>query len=99
MICLLFAIFGSGDCTPPEEVKPQQTRMVITFPEPIVREAPSEVDIAIAESTDGKSMWEVRWEEMTGEEFVREPMTPEQIAQREAENASPAGGRFIFIEN
>ena len=50
-------------------------------------------------STDGKSMWEWRWEQMTGEEFVRDPLSPEEIAAREEQKNAPKDGRFIFIPN
>ena len=60
------------------------------MPTPTVRERQ-------AASTDRKSMWEWKYEQMCGCTFVRQPMTPEQIAARDAEDDTPQNGRFIFI--
>lgn len=65
-------------------------------PEPTASVEPSDTEKK-AESTDGKSMWEWKYEQMCGCTFTREPLTPEQIAAKEADKASPTGGRFIFI--
>lgn len=72
-------------------------------PKPLPSPSPAIVEPSDDEkkrtSTDGKSMWEWKYEQMCGCEFVREPLTPEQIAARDAEEESPADGRFIFIPN
>ncbi len=49
-------------------------------------------------STDGKSLWEWKYEQMCGCTFEREPLSDEEIAARDAaEEAEDDGGRFIFI--
>ena len=67
-------------------------------PEPTPVVEPSEAEKK-EESTDGRSTWEWKYEQMCGCEFKRRPLTPEQIAEREAEKEGPQDGRFIFIPN
>ena len=65
-------------------------------PTPIIEPTNAE---KIRMSSDGRSMWEWKYELMCGCEFVYDPMTPEEIAAREAEEDAPTGGRFIYIDD
>jgi hypothetical protein len=101
MLCAFFAIFVSMSCGGEQAPTLEPTPTIAPTPSvaPSASEEPTD-DEKKASSTDGKSTWEYQYELMCGCTFVRDPLTPEEIAAREAEAKAGAGeGRFIYIEN
>ena len=94
MLCVLFSFFVTLNCGASEAPEPT----IAPTPSPTPTTQPSASPDTRKSSTDGKSLWEAKWEEMTGKEFVRDPLTPEEIAAKE-DAAGEQEGRFIYIEN
>lgn len=86
---LYFALAMTLGCGGDEPAKPEPT--------PIVEPSDTEKQES---STDGKSTWEWKYEQMCGCEFIRDPMTPEEIEEHHSEETGgDTEGRFIFIPN
>ena len=95
---LYFALamtLGCGGDTPPDP-KPTPRPNVEAWSQD---EEPND-DEKARTSTDGVSTWEWRYEQMCKCEFVRDPMTPEEIEEHHSEETGgDTEGRFIFIPN
>lgn len=100
MLCSILSFFISVGCgsSEPAEPAPTHTPKPTASPSPSPEPSPPYSERK-ATSTDGKSMWEYKYELLCGCKFTRDPMTPEEIAAQEAEQDSPTDGRFIFIPN
>lgn len=100
MLCSLISFFISVSCGADfEQPAPTPTPTPTPIVAPSASGEPTD-DEKKRLSTDGKSTWEWTYELMCGCTFVRDPLTPEEIAAKEAEAQAGAGeGRFIFIEN
>lgn len=106
MLCNLLSLFISLNSCGAGEPAPEPTRTPEPTRAPLVSvrhnaDEPSN-DEKASKSTDGISMWEWKWERMSGLKFVREPMTDEEIEEHFPEEDRAGGdleGRFIFIPN